>query len=482
MSEKHGYQVDVMIEALRSMGDATRDLNRALRTTPRRLQRKRGRELLEKSPHEFLAYCGLVRVLKRQHEFISKSGGVLIVRVPTHWPLEDFEYLADFCFGTGKSRETLDFGVCCHGRRNRKGKWDFQPQKYLSAPRTIVFIPKGVELHPEFETAVDWIVDLEVFDCRYVASLCRFLGSGKLSDDDREFLKQQEVGLIDSTFRRGRPAERAIGRLRKLSSQATNNKQILPLASFGAAGAWGHRLKRDLALWREGVLPWNQVDKGILLYGPPGTGKTSFAKSLAVECDAHFIASSLGQWQSSGHMGDLLKAMYATFAEAKASAPSILLVDEFDSFGHRAKLSGDNAQYMLEVINAMLEAVDGATGREGVIIVAASNLPERIDPAFLRPGRLEKHIELSKPDIVGREGILTHYLPEFSGNAALKGIARNLNGKSGADLEYIARQVRRLARDESRSPRIADLGRRLINFDTISSRRRALRRRGSFPG
>ena len=149
--------------------------------------------------------------------------------------------------------------------------------------------------------------------------------------------------------------------------------------------------------------------------------------------------------------------MYATFAEAKASAPAILLVDEFDSFGHRAKLSGDNAQYMLEVINAMLEAVDGATGREGVIIVAASNIPERIDPAFLRPGRLEKHVELSKPDVAGREAILTYYLPEFSEDTALKRIARRLNGKSGADLEYMARQVRQRARNEARPPRISDL-------------------------
>lgn len=457
MSERHGYRVDEFVDALRSVAEAQRELNRLLRKSPQRLRSRRGRELLDKSPHEFLAYCALVRILKRQYEFLSKAGGVLIVRVPRHWPLDDFEALADICFGTVKNRDTLDFSVCCHGPKNRKGKWEFQPQRYLSAPRTVVFVPNGTELHPEFETAADWTVDLEVFDGRCVASLCRFLGNGELSDDDREFLQHQDVGLIDSTFRRGRLAERAIGRLRKLASQAANNKQIVPLSSFGAAGEWAQRLKRDLALWREGVLHWSEVDKGILLYGPPGTGKTTFAKSLAVECDAHFIASSLGQWQSSGHMGDLLKAMYATFAEAKASAPSILLVDEFDSFGHRAKLSGDNAQYTLEVINAMLEAVDGATGREGVIIVAASNLPERIDPAFLRPGRLERHIELSKPDIAGREAILTNYLPEFSGNGALKEVARNLNGKSGADLEYIARQVRQRARDESRPLKIADL-------------------------
>ncbi len=457
MSEKHGYQVDEFIDALRTVADAQRELNRVLRRTPQRLRLRRGRELLEKSPHEFLAYCALVRVLKRHHEFLSKGGGVLVVRVPTHWPLEDFEPLADFCFGTGKDREKFDFSVCCHGPKNRKGKWEFQPQKYLSAPRTIVFIPTGAELHAEFDTAVDWTVDLEIFDGRCVASLCRFLGAGKLDDDDRDFLRQQDVGLVDSTFRRGRPAERAIGRLRKLASLATNNNPTLPLSSFGPAGEWGQSLGRDLELWRKGVLPWKQVAKGILLYGPPGTGKTSFAKSLAVDSNAHFIAASLGQWQSSGHMGDLLKAMYAAFAEAKACAPSILFVDEFDSFGHRAKLSGDNAQYMLEVINAMLEAVDGATSREGVIIVAASNLPERIDPAFLRSGRLEKHVELSKPNIREREAILTHYLPEFTGDVALKAIARNLGGKSGSDLEYISRQVRQRARDESRLPRVGDL-------------------------
>lgn len=457
MSDEQGYKVDEFIDALRAVADAKRELNRIIREAPQRLHRSRGRELLEKSPREFLGYCALVRALKRQYAFLSKSGGVLVIRVPHRWPVEDFERLADICLGDGKKRDILDFSVCCHTSRNRKGKWDFEPQKYLSAPRTIVFISKGAELHAEFEAVVDWTADLDVLDDRSVASLCKFFGSGKLSDDDREFLQQQDVGVVDSVFRRGKPAERAIGRLRRLVTHGGADTQILPLSSFGSAGEWGQRLKRDLALWSQGKLPWSQVDKGILLYGPPGTGKTSFAKSLAAECNSNFVASSLGQWQSAGHMGDLLKAMYATFSEAKASAPSILLVDEFDSFGHRAKLSGDNAQYMLEVINAMLEAVDGATGREGVIIVGASNLPERIDPAFLRPGRLEKHIELSKPDTAGRESILTHYLPEFSGNGALKEVARNLNGKSGADLEYIARQVRQRARDESRSPQIADL-------------------------
>ena len=273
MSERDDHQVDEFIEALRAVGEATREFNRVLRKTPQRLNRKRGRDLLEKRPHEFLAYCALVRILKRHYEFLSKSGGILVVRVPPRWPLEDFESAADVCLGTGKNRDVLDFSVCCHSRRNRKGKWEFEPQKYLRAPRTVVFIHKGVELHPEFETAVDWTVDLEVFNGGCVAGLSRFLGSGSLSDDDRKFLRQQDVGIVDSTFRRGRPAERAIQRLRNLSSRTTNNKEILPLSSFGEASEWGFRLKRDLMSWREGLLSWSQIDKGILLYGPPGTAR-----------------------------------------------------------------------------------------------------------------------------------------------------------------------------------------------------------------
>ncbi|WP_312946497.1 AAA family ATPase [Agrobacterium sp.] len=451
------FHADDVTTALRAVGDATRNLRRALRNVPNRLHRKRGAEFLEKSPHEFLAYCALIRNLKKQHGFFSEAGGVIVVRVPQSWPLEEFEHLAGLCLGTGKEREALLLSICCHSPRNRKGEWEFRPQSYLSAPKAIIFISKGAELHPEFATAVDWIVDLDVFDGRCIDSLCKFLGNGKLSIEDKEFLTRQSVGLIDSTFRRGRPAARAIERIKQLVVQSNVEKEVLPLTAFGTAGDWGIDLKSDLASWREGILPWDQVDKGILLYGPPGTGKTSFAKSLANECGANFIASSLGQWQSAGHMGDLLKAMYATFAEAKASAPSILLVDEFDSFGHREKLTGDNAQYMLEVINAMLEVLDGAVGREGVIIVAASNLPEKIDTAFLRPGRLEKHVEMPMPNAIARETILTHYLPEFLESAELQSIARRLHGKSGADLEYIARQARKRARRKSRSLQIIDL-------------------------
>ena len=84
MSEKHGYQVDEFVDALRSVAEAKRELDRVFLKAPQRLHRGRGRELLRKSPHEFLAYCALVRVLKQQHQFLSNGGGVLIVRVPTH--------------------------------------------------------------------------------------------------------------------------------------------------------------------------------------------------------------------------------------------------------------------------------------------------------------------------------------------------------------------------------------------------------------
>jgi hypothetical protein len=90
--------------------------------------------------------------------------------------------------------------------------------------------------------------------------------------------------------------------------------------------------------------------------------------------------------QSKGLMGDLLKAMYGAFEEARSNAPSILFIDEIDAIGDREKFSGDNAQYCTEVVNGLLEYLDGADGREGVVIVGACNHPHRLDAAITRPG------------------------------------------------------------------------------------------------
>jgi len=228
---------------------------------------------------------------------------------------------------------------------------------------------------------------------------------------------------------------------------------------FGEASIWAQELKRDLAAWRQGNLSWAEVDKGCLFYGPAGTGKTRFAAALAAECGLHLEATSIPKWQAfkDGDLGDMLKAMYQAFNSAKENSPCLLFLDEFDAIGDRAKFPSRHETYSTTVVNAMLECLDGTEGREGVIVVGACNFPEKIDPALLRSGRLERHVLFSLPDATARGEILEFHLPMLAGDTALKEIGARLPGKSGADLERLAREARRIARKEGRDVNISDV-------------------------
>ncbi|MEP2757736.1 MAG: AAA family ATPase [Hyphomicrobiales bacterium] len=241
------------------------------------------------------------------------------------------------------------------------------------------------------------------------------------------------------------------------SSQDKDELSLDTLAGLGEAGEWGRELSVDLKEWQAGKLPWSHVNRGVLVAGPPGTGKTSFAKALANSCGVDLIASSLAQWQSAGHLGDLLKAMRQTFAEAQKKAPCILFLDEFDSVGDRRTVRGDNALYVVEKINGLLECLDGVEDREGIVVVAACNHPEFVDPAFLRPGRLEKTIHIPLPDHPAREQILRWHLKGALEGEDLAVIADRLEGHSGADIEKLVRDARRAARKERRSLQLGDL-------------------------
>ncbi|MFN3133914.1 AAA family ATPase [Roseibium sp.] len=204
-----------------------------------------------------------------------------------------------------------------------------------------------------------------------------------------------------------------------------------------------------MAGWN-GKLSWSDVDRGVLVAGPSGTGKTTFAKALATSCGVEPVASSLGQWQSAGHLGVLLKAMRQTFAEARKKVPCILFLDEFDSVGDRRTVRGDNALYILEIINGLLECLDGVDDRDGIVVVAACNHPEFVDPAFLRPGRLERTIHIPLPDRPAREQILRWHLKGALEGEDVATIVDQLEGHSGAEIEKLVRDARRSARKAKR--------------------------------
>lgn len=249
-------------------------------------------------------------------------------------------------------------------------------------------------------------------------------------------------------------------KLLKVLKVSSGSERLLDVTmGFGEASVWAEALKSDLDQWRQGKLAWAEVDKGCLLYGPPGTGKTRFAAALAAHCGLHLEATSIPKWQSfkDGDLGDMLKAMYQAFGSAKENAPCLLFLDEFDAIGDRAKFPSRHETYSTTVVNALLECLDGTEGREGVIVLGACNYPERIDPALLRSGRLEKHVKFPLPDATARGEILEFHLPNLAGDAALREIAARLPGKSGADIERLAREARRLARKENRDVNISDV-------------------------
>lgn len=223
------------------------------------------------------------------------------------------------------------------------------------------------------------------------------------------------------------------------------------LHGMGDAVDWAKQVIQDLADWREGKIKWREVDRGAVLYGAPGTGKTSFAKAMANSAKVPLITGSLARWQAAGHLGDMLKSMRAAFASAGKQAPAILLIDEIDVIGDRATLSSQHRDYDSKVIAALLELLDGAEAREGVVVIATSNFDPRraLDPALIRPGRLEVCLEISVPDQHSRIAILRYHgaaIPE----AELARVAQRTEGRTGAELEALVRAAKRHARQANR--------------------------------
>jgi transitional endoplasmic reticulum ATPase len=188
-----------------------------------------------------------------------------------------------------------------------------------------------------------------------------------------------------------------------------------------------------------------ETPSGILLYGPPGTGKTLLAKAVAHESKANFI-SIKGPEVMSKWVGESEKAVRELFKKAKQVAPTIVFLDELDSIApKRGAYSGSHVTD--SVVNQLLTSIDGLESMEGVVIVAATNRPDIIDPGLLRPGRFDRLILIQSPDLEARREILkihTKNMP-LSENVDLNEIADLTENYSGADIESLCREAAMLA-------------------------------------
>ncbi|WP_170339692.1 AAA family ATPase [Ruegeria arenilitoris] len=210
------------------------------------------------------------------------------------------------------------------------------------------------------------------------------------------------------------------------------------------------QLSADMANWATGDLQWSEIPRGVLLYGPPGTGKTFTTSKLAEQTGFHFVATSYADWQKRGHLGDFIKAMAKSFEDARDNAPSLLFIDEIDSFGDRETASGDNAGYVRAAANALLEQLDGARTTQGVLVVGACNSFDKLDSALIRSGRFDLKIEMKLPDKAAFSEILKSLAGDAVSNEAIRQVSAHLVGYSGADAAAVVRQARSLSRRHNR--------------------------------
>jgi cell division protease FtsH len=203
-----------------------------------------------------------------------------------------------------------------------------------------------------------------------------------------------------------------------------------------------------------------KIPKGVLLYGPPGTGKTLLARAVAGEAGVPFFSISGSDFVEM-FVGVGASRVRDLFEQAKANAPSIIFVDEIDAVGrHRGAGLGGGHDEREQTLNQMLVEMDGFDVTGGVILIAATNRPDILDPALLRPGRFDRQIAVERPDLNGREDILKVHAKgkPMSSDVDLRAVAKRTPGFTGADLANVLNESALLT---------ARLGGTLIDNDAL---------------
>jgi hypothetical protein len=435
-----------------------------------------------------LAYCQVVAALR--HHAGAGSPNLAIVVVPTADAVDSFVSASRLYL-----RQVLDQNgyiepfvrALKSTKRDRLTELEVQ-RRAAEAGKSILVCSSLDDVDEELGLFADVIAVIPTPTPHQIGATFRRYGHA-ITPADEEMIRSESWTRLVYAFQPNRPVKAALRRLRDTvdrtpaptAAPLSTGPTLADLSGLGAATDWGLELARDLDDFKAGLIPWDDVDIGALISGPPGTGKTLFAEALARTCRIPIVVTSAAQWQACGYLNDMLKAMRDSFAEARSKGTALLFIDEIDAVGSRATNRSHNADYTRQVINALLELLDGFERRSGIVVVAATNHPEYIDPAILRPGRLDKHFVIQLPDAATRRQIFQFHagfpVPEDREDE----FARSTLGMAGADLEQLVRDGRRTARRQGQPfkfEHMASITNPLIDLPADQMRRAAYHEAG----
>jgi cell division protease FtsH len=349
----------------------------------------------------------------------------------------------------------------------------------LEAGRIVIGVSSDREWLPKLllDTAEDH-VEIPAADAALVAKVLRKCARGRVPTEaaslDPALLTFDQITSMIASGSTATEAVRRLSRAIESKKKVGTREESLPrledAIEYGDARRWALDLRDDLADVRAGKIGYGDVDRGAVLHGPPGTGKTLLARMLGQDLGIPVIVTSVAQWfaTNGGYLNDIIKAQRAAFNEAKSQAPSILFLDEINAMPNADTVGEKNKDYWMPVILDFYQMLDGATeGRDGVVVIGATNRLEDINPAILRPGRLERAIYVGAPNAAGVERIMRHHLRDDLIDVDIGHLAR-LNvakGATGAMVMEQIRAARRRARRSDRSMSVDDVVAQIIDKD-----------------
>jgi cell division protease FtsH len=349
----------------------------------------------------------------------------------------------------------------------------------LAAGRSVVGVSTAPEryLPSALMTAADLRIELRHPTPRALRTTIRLVTGRRPGPLPADLAQGLSFDEITSCIRRDSKPGDCVRRLKAASASRRTPAQDLADVPFledtcGYGQAKDHAMALiDAVKAHRGGAPWPAGSARFILAGPPGCGKTSLARSIAKSLNVHLTATSVSSWfaQSGGYLNDICRKIDEVFLEASQSG-GVLLIDELDSLPNRETCDSRHRDYWVTVVSHVLTTLDGAVSSPAskLVIIGATNFPERLDPALTRPGRLDRIVHVGLPDTDAIEGILRQHLAGDLADEDLGPVAAIGTGATGADIAGWTAGARMVSTAAKRPMVLSDLIGRIVPPETRS--------------